>query len=160
MLGFEVPEIRAATLEAVQRAWISYGNTRHNYADARAALVRIFISLHSLAEGDPSINREEMLMIAAWLKTKAKLPRKESGGDFLSESELSQVITACLIDIKAGMEFVKTCPELLTMCTHANKTLNAASVVNWATALIVLVLARRGGRRSSLRRNYSALHLH
>lgn len=150
VLGTEVPEVHSATLEAVQRAWISYGGTRHNYSDARAALVRIFISLHSLAEGDPSIDRQEMLKISAWLKTMAKLPRKDSGGDFLSENELSQVITACLLDIKAGMEFVKTCPDLLTMGTRATQPLNATPVISWAIALTVLVMVFTGMRRASV----------
>lgn len=150
VLGTEVPEARAATLEAVQRAWICYGGTRHNYGEARGALVRIFISLHSLAEGDPSIDQGEMLKIAAWLKTKAKLPTKQSGGDFLSECELSQVITSCLLDIKAGMEFVKTCPELLSMGTRATGRINAAPVVDWAIALIVLVMVFTGMRRGSV----------
>lgn len=150
LLGAEVPEVREATLEAVQRAWVGYEGTRTNLRDSRAALGRLFVALHNLAEDDSSIDREEMLKIAVWLKTKAKLPRKESGGDFLSENELSQVVTACLIDIKAGTEFVKSGPDLLTMSTRVNQPINAVPVIDWAIALVVLVMAFTGMRRQSV----------
>lgn len=152
VLGTQVPDIRAASLEKVQRAWLA---SLHEFsgpkiAGARWALTELFIALFKAAKDDQTIERREMLAIAGWLVTKIKLPAGGHNKDFLSRRELDQLGRSALTDIRSGIDFTATEPDLLMMSTCTRATGNAAAVVHLATALMVLLMAFTGLRRQSV----------
>lgn len=151
LLGSGVKEVRAATLEEVQRAWAAgRGKTKTNISLLRSSLVRLFTRLFVLSEEDLGINRNEMLKIVLWLRTQIKLPSKHSDKDFLTESELDVVLSCCIKDIESGFSFLATKPQLLSLSTLFHAAHNAQSILHLTTALVILTIAFTGLRRRSI----------
>jgi len=150
LLGAEVPDVRAATLEQVQRAWSKYDGSQVKRQHARAALFRLFARLADLAESEPRIDSPEMLRVAGWIARFATVRDNNTGGDFLSADEMDAVIAGCLTDIREGIIFVRRNPDWATMSTRPNQEVNAAAVVRWGVALMILVMAAAGLRRQSV----------
>lgn len=150
LLGADVPDVNTARIDAVQKAWCSYVGTRPQKDGIRSALIQLFTALLAMADCGPSVNRDEMLKIIVWLRTKVKLPPQTVDRDFLSESELDHLIYCCLLDIKGGIEFSEVNPDLLNMTTRRDVLVSAAPVVNWSVALMTLLMAFTGLRHSSV----------
>jgi integrase len=150
LLGSEVPDVREATLERVQRAWISYGEKPIKRQSACAALRRIFAGLYNRSAEVSGIDRREMLIISGWLYTSASVRLDAPKEDFLSETEMDAVIASCLIDVKAGLDFTERNVDLLDLPTRTRAKDNAAVVVNWASALMLLLMLFTGLRRESV----------
>ena len=150
LLGSEVPDVRKATLERVQRAWLNYEEKPGKRQRACAALRRVFAGLCNLSTEVPGIDRKEVLVISGWLYTSASVRLDAPKMDFLSEAEMDVVIACCLTDIKAGLDFTKTNVDLLDLPTRTAPKDNAAVVVNWASALMVLLMLFTGLRRESV----------
>jgi len=150
ILGDEVPDVRRATLEAVQRAWMRFNGGQGPRAQARLALTSIFEALMRLAEQDDAIEGTEMLRIFAWLSDDLTIGRSEPGEEFLSKNEVNAVIRGCLTDIIAGIAYTETNPDLLTVSLHPKARENAAVVPQWGTALMLLIMAFTGLRRESV----------
>jgi hypothetical protein len=152
MLGREVSDWRTASLESVQRAWLSYKGTPERRRGARWALIRLFRTNIALA-GDTkrSTSRSDIIKIAVWLRTMGKIPSTQDRKDFLSEDEVHKIINACLADIKAGIAFTESEVDLLGMSTWPNVIVNSAPVAQWAVALLVLVAVFTGLRRGSIK---------
>lgn len=150
VLGAEVPDVRLATLESVQRSWSAYRGTRPQREAGRAALIQIFSAIFGGTEKAPDSLAQEMRGIIIWLRTKVKLPADAVEREFLSEAELDHLIFCCLSDIKVGMEFCAKNPDLLAMSTRPDNSNGAAPVVNWTAALMILLMIFTGLRHSSV----------
>lgn len=150
VLGDEVPDVRRATLEAVQRAWMNFNGTMAVRMHVRPRLVQIFETLIRLVEQDDKIDRMEMLRISVWLRDDVSIGSTNLGEDFLSESELNAVIRVCLLDINAGIDYTNTAPDLLAVNLRAWSQGHANVVVHWAIALMLLIMAYTGLRRQSV----------
>ena len=150
LLGREVPDVREATLEQVQRAWLNYKEKAGKRERACAALRRLFAGLCSPTEEVSDIDRREMLLIAGWLYTSASGRPDTPKEDFLSETEMDEVIACCLSDIKAGLDFTETNVDLLDLTTRKKSKDSAAVVVNWGSALMLLLTLFTGLRRESV----------
>lgn len=150
ILGKEVPNVREATLERVQRAWLHYEGRPRRKAEACAALRKIFTRLYSLSTEVPGIDGSEMLLISSWLYTFAPPRRPPPNEDFLSEREMDELIACCLIDVKAGLDFTDAEVDLLNFHSKPSSKDNAVAVVNWALALMILLMLFTGLRRQSV----------
>lgn len=150
LLGDEVPDIRAATLESVQRAWCAYNGSRPQQEGAWASLIQLFSVIFGVAEKAPDDTRREVRDIVIWLRTKVKIPAEAVNRDYLSESELDYLIFCCLLDIKAGIEFCEGDPDLLSKSTKQDHPNSAAAVINWTVALMTLLMAFTGLRPGSV----------
>lgn len=150
LLGNEVPDVRVATLERVQRAWLNYDAKPSNIKRTLAALRRIFTGLCSLSTGVSGIDGQEMLLISCWLYTSVSVRRDSPNDDFLSEKEMNETITGCLADIKAGLDFTETEVDLLSLSALPGSKVNAAVVIEWARSLMLLLMLFTGLRRASV----------
>lgn len=150
LLGGDIPDVREATLEGVQRAWLSYEGKPKEREEILAALRRIFTYLCGPEAAASGMNVKEMLLIAAWLYTSPKVKSDKPCQDFLSEVEMDAVIAGCLADIKAGMDFTEAGPDLLSLSTRPGSWNNAAQVVQWAGSLILLLMLFTGLRPQSI----------
>ena len=150
LLGSEVPNVRAATLERVQRAWLNYDAKPSNLKRVLGALRRIFTSLCDPASEVSGTDGKEMLLISCWLYTSVSIRRRNLSDDFLSEKEMDQAITGCLVDIKAGLDFTETDVDLLSLSTRPRANINSAAVVDWGGALMLLLMLFTGLRRESV----------
>jgi integrase len=155
----EVPNVRLATLERVQRAWTAYsarrvkgrkGRRRSQNSKVKWALVKLFSKLFILSTEDSSINRDEMLRSAAWLQSQAKVSRSRPNKKFLTEEQLNTVLICCLHDIEAGFHFLSSKPDLLHLSTYQVVGTNASPVISMATTLMILIMAFTGLRPSSV----------
>lgn len=152
LLGSEVPDIKFATLEAVQRAWATFPHKK-SASKMKWALTKIFLGLYVCAEQNPPFaSRSDVLKIISWLSGSVKTPAPKSSKDFLNERELHDVIIACLRDIEAGFEYLASKPDLLTISPSRNVAINASPVANLTTALIILIMTFTGLRRGSVMR--------
>jgi integrase len=149
LLGTEVPDLRNVTLESMQRAWGSYEGSAHQRMTMRSTLLKLVGAILASADDNAALARQEMLSIALWLGVELNIPKPRPRKDFLSEEELNSVTLCCFEDIKTGIEFMKTKPNLLMMSTRSGAEDNALPVVNWAVALIVLVMTVTGLRHQS-----------
>lgn len=150
LLGSEVPDVREATLERVQRAWLNYKANVVKLEKVRAALKRIFTHLYELSSKVSGIRGEEMFRIASWLYTSVSTRRDSPNDDYLSDGEMSEVIECCLTDIKAGLNFTEGGVDLLRFSTLKRRNGGAAAVVEWASALMLLLMLFTGLRRQSV----------
>lgn len=150
MLGDDVPDIRRATLETTQRAWMKFNGTHGLRTKVRVSLALIFETLMRLAEQENAIDGKEMLRIFTWLRDDITVGRTSLGEDFLSEKELDAVIEGCLIDIAAGIAYTDTGPDFLSVNLRPGARENANAVVFWSTALMILIMAFTGLRRESI----------
>jgi integrase len=150
VLGDEVSDVRRATLEAVQRAWMSFNGTQGLRAMVRTPLAMTFEALMRLAEQDDAIEGREMLRIFAWLSDDVTIGSSKPGEEFLSENEVNAVIRDCLSDIIAGIAYTDANPDLLAISLHPLARENAAVVVQWGTALMLLIMVFTGLRRESV----------
>lgn len=150
LLGKEVPDVRSATAHTIQRAWHRYGGTRNQIAGARAAFVKTFTTLFELTKSDSTLNSNELSTILNWLNTGIKLQPLRTDKQFLSEDELDSLLHCCLSDIKVGIDFTSDDPNLKAMSTLPRSSVNAAPVVNWATALMIMIMAFTGLRGRSV----------
>jgi integrase len=150
MLGGIVPDITAATVEAVQRAWARYEGGVWKRKSARAAMVRLFSRLFELSKKCREVNGREMLLIAGWLTTIVVSRRARPASEFLSSQELDAVIEGCLADIRAGVNCVRAEAELKNGSRWVHYAHDAGPVQNWITALMILVMVFTGLRRQSL----------
>jgi integrase len=150
LLGDDVPDVCGATLESVQRAWLKYDVNPARVLRVREALRKIF---YRLCDGQKktsgTINRETLL-IACWLSTSAKVRRANAGHDFLSDSEMNATIIACLLDIKAGMDFIESNSNILNLVPHYGAEGGAEPLIRWAIALMLLLMLFTGLRPQSL----------
>jgi integrase len=150
LLGSEVLDVRKATLERVQRAWLKYDAKPTKLEIARAALRRIFTHLCSADTESSEVNVSEMLLIAGWLYSSATVRFDSPSQDFLSDAEIDAIISGCLIDIKAGLDFTEDDPDLLSLSTRPSAGENASVVVNWASSLMLLLMLFTGLRSQSV----------
>lgn len=150
LLGDEIPDVRKATLERVQRAWLKYKGKQSRVKRVLAALIRIFTHLYNLSTEVSGIDRNEMLLISCWLYTSVSVGRISRKDDFLSEKEMNETITGCLIDIKAGLDFTETEVDLLSLSAQPGAKENAAVVVEWGWSLMLLLMLFTGLRRESV----------
>lgn len=150
LLAGEVPNVRNATLEHVQKAWLKYDSNPSNRELARAALKRIFTHLCNPEMAASGVDVKEMLFISGWLYTSVIIPSGSPDQDFLSDEEMNAVIAGCLSDIKAGLDFTESEPDLLGLFTRPRAGVNAALVVRWAASLMILVMLFVGLRAQSV----------
>lgn len=150
LLGREIPDVREATLERVQRAWLSYQVKPKKLEATLAALRRIFAHLCGPEAAASGVNVKEMLRISAWLYTSATVQFDSLQQDVLSDFEMNAVIAGCLADIKAGLDFTESGPDLLSLPTRPRSKDNAAQVVQWAAALMLLLMLFTGLRPQSV----------
>lgn len=149
-LGQEVLDVRAASLEGVQRAWHKYeGAPSHRY-HIKHALLRLFSHLTSAAGRDSGIDGGEMLRIASWLAVFAVVRQDKSDGNYLSADEMDAVISGCLRDIQDGVAFVEATADWESLPTTSTHKENASAVLRWGDALMILVKAVTGLRRQSV----------
>jgi integrase len=90
-----------------------------------------------------------MLRIVCWLNT-IKLSQDKPDEYFLSQDEIEKVINYCLVDIDQGLAFINDHPDWITITVRRGAKLNASLVVDWAIALIILLMSVTGLRRQSL----------
>lgn len=152
IFGQDVPDVRRATLETVQRAWLKFDGTQAIRSIARISLMLIFEALMRLAEEDKAIDATGVLRILTWLRDDIVIGHTRLGEEFLSESELNAVIQSCLADILAGIAYTDTNPDLLVAKLYPTAPNNAKAVVHWGTALMILIMAFTGLRRESILR--------
>ncbi len=150
LLVTEIPDLQLASLEALQRAWVQYDGTPPMRRMARIALLQLIETLINGPESNRDVNKVELLRMATWLGMVVAIPAQKPGEIFLSESELTKLLQGCLADIENGIVFTEDNPDLLWMSTGPKAKVNAASVVQWGTALMVLVMAFTGLRRQSV----------
>jgi integrase len=150
LLGIEIPDFRLSCLEALQRAWVQYDGTPPMRREARIALLQLIETLINRSENNRDANKVEMLRMATWLGMVVAIPNQKPGETFLSENELTKLLQGCLADIENGIAFTEDDPDLLLMSTTPIAKINAAPVVQWGTALMVLVMAFTGLRRQSV----------
>lgn len=151
ILGAEVPDVRLASLESVQRAWVRYSGTHGQRVHIRTVMFRLFTTLTLMGKDDATINVREMVRIAAWSGA-MNLGGTKRGEGFLSEAEFNAVADACLKDIKHGIEFTESNTDLLSLSTHWFNRDSATVVINWGVALMTLIMLFTGLRRESLLR--------
>jgi integrase len=149
LLGSEVPDMREATLERVQEAWLKYDSSPANRDIARAALKRIFTHLCNPEMGVSGVDVKEMILISGWLYTSVTILSDSPDQDFLSDAEMDATIAGCLSDIKAGLDFTESEPDLLGLFTRPRAGDNAAPVVQWASSLMILIMLFVGLRARS-----------
>lgn len=150
LLGDEVPDVRKATLERVQRAWLTFKGNPYKVKRVLAALRRLFTCLCNHTTEVSGIDRNEMLLISCWLYTSVSVGRISPKDDFLSEKEMNETITGCLIDIKAGLDFTEMEVDLLSLSAQPGAKENAAVVVEWGWSLMLLLMLFTGLRRESV----------
>lgn len=150
LLGDDVPDVREATLERVQRAWLNYKGKQSRAQKALYALRRIFTHLCNLSTELSVVDREEMLLISCWLYTSVSAGRISPKDDFLTEKEMNETIIGCLTDIKAGLDFTETEVDLLSLSPQPRAKENAAVVVEWGQSLMLLLMLFTGLRRESV----------
>jgi integrase len=150
LLAKEVPDVRKATLRRVQSAWLKYDARPANVEGARAALRRIFAHLCNPDVETLGVDKKEMLLISAWLYTSATVQFESQEQDFLSDSEMSAVIARCLADVKSGLDFMETGPNLLRLSTKYTARENALPVVHWGSSLMLLLMLFTGLRNQSV----------
>jgi integrase len=150
LLETGISDIRQATLEAVQYAWVSFNGTLTQKKKTRLALLQLVEALIQRGESDLGGNQTEMIRIAAWLRLLVSLPSSEPGEAFLSEEELTKVLQVALRDISAGIAFVQDVPNLVEVNTCAHAEMNAGLVLRWAVALVIVVMACTGLRQQSI----------
>ncbi len=150
VLGTGIPDVRSATLEALQRAWVCYEGAGNARVRARRALLQLFEALLQGSATEPALDSQELLSIVNWLGTMLVLPHTASHGDFLSEDEVNTILVSCLTDIKAGIAFTEDGPDLTKLSTREKSTDGAACVVHWAVALMLVLMAFTGLRRQSI----------
>lgn len=150
LLGTEIPNLHLASLEGLQRAWVQFDGPPSARKGARIALLQLIETLYSRAESNCNANTVELLRIATWLGMFGAIPKQKPGEIFLSEDELTKLLQGCLADIQNGIAFTKDDPDLLRMSTNPKAEVNAAPVVQWGVALMVLVMAFTGLRRQSV----------
>jgi hypothetical protein len=148
VLGTNIPEVRSATLETLQRAWASCEGTHISRIRARTGLLSIFEALLKLSTTDPALDSQELQSMVNWLETMLVFPHEQSDGAFLSESEFNELLTCCLMDMKTGIAFTENGPDLTKLSTRQNAEVSATCVVQWAVALMIL-LGSRSERASS-----------
>jgi integrase len=152
LLGSEVPDVRKATLERVQKAWLKYDSNPANFEVARAALKRVFTHF---CNPDPDaeesgVDVKEMLLISGWLYTSAMVHLSSPNQDFLSDAEMNATIAGCLADIKIGLDFTESERDLLGLFTRPRAGDNAALVVQWSSSLMILLMLFAGLRAQSV----------
>lgn len=150
LLGSEVTNIHAASLEGVQRAWHKYEGSETQRAQARHAMVRLFSHLISAAPNTPAVDGAEMLRIASWLSVFATVRYEKPDLDFLSAAEMDAVIGGCIRDIQEASAFIIANPDWKTFSTVSHHKENASAVVRWGVALMILIMAVTGLRRQSI----------
>lgn len=150
LLGSEVPDVREATLARVQVAWLKYEGRPIKLMIIHAALKRIFTHLCLPEMEEFGINVKEMLHISAWLYTSAMVRPASPNQDFLSDAEMNAVLTGCLADIKAGLDFTESEPDLLSLSTRPSNGDSAAPVVRWTASLMLLLMLFVGLRPQSV----------
>lgn len=151
LLGAAVPDLRTAQLKAIQAAWNSCDIGGSQLRQTRWALARLFTCLSHEAQEDTSIDHAEVSRIITWLAAQT-IPSKRSAKDFLTEEELNTVINCCLKDIEEGIVYTQGKPHLLRASTLEGNEESAVPVVNWAIALIVLLMTLTGLRPQSVKR--------
>lgn len=151
LLGAQVPDVTKATLSRIQAMLIGYKDdvNRWKRIKLKATLIRLFSRLAILSEGRPEIDRREMLLITGWLSLTSH-SKPVVSRDVLSADELDAIIKSCLADVKAGKDFIKEGRELLDLSTRQIKGPNAAPLVRWGVALMVLLMFLTGLRRQSV----------
>src|SRR5260370_31473537 len=77
-------------------------------------------------------------------------PIDRSNAEFLSEEELNEILTCCLVDIKAGSAFTENRPDLPKLSSRQSSEDGATCVVQWTVALMILLMAFTGLRRQSV----------
>ncbi len=150
LLGTEIPDLHLASLEALQRAWVQYDGPPSTRRGARIALLQLIETLINGSENYCDANKVELLRMATWLAMVVAIPDEKHGEIFLSEGELTRLLQGCLAEIENGIAFTEDNPDLLLMSTNPIEKVNAALVVQWGTALMVLVMAFTGLRRQSV----------
>lgn len=163
LFGEQIPDATKATLRKIQAMWVGGKDKWKPWKrDAiKTILLKLFNQLVILAEDHPGIDRREMLLISGWLSLTSH-SKKVMPGDVLSADELDAVISACLADVKGGMDFISEGPELLSLGTKPAVGPNAAPLVRWGIALMILIMLLTGLRRQSVIRikvgDWVALH--
>ncbi len=150
VLGTALPDLRFASLEALQRAWLRYDGVLSQRRGARRALLRLVEALIASRKGTDNSADKELLRIAAWLGSVVTVPTSKPGEGFLSEDALTALLQGCLAEIKSGIAFTEDEPNLAIMSTLPEVRDSAAPVVNWAVALMVVLMAFTGLRRQSV----------
>lgn len=150
LLGSVIPDVREATLADVQRAWLQAEFKSTNLTHTRGALKTIFTHLCSPEAGLPNAKAKEILKIVSWLYTAVIVRSGSPDQYFLSSDEMQAVITACLTDVKAGLDYADTQPDLMSLSTKVRAAASAALLEHWATALMVLLMLFVGLRRQSV----------
>lgn len=152
LLGSVVPDVRVATLRSVQRAWLQADPLPNKLRGARYALKRIFAYLCSPEAGEAGAKTKDLLQIAAWLHTAATVRMESPDQSFLSSEETDAIIAGCLADIKAGLDYADTRPDLLSSSTRLKAAAESYLLDHWATALMILLMLFVGLRRQSVER--------
>ena len=150
LLGNVVPDVCKATLAGVQRAWLQAELRPTNLILARGALKRIYTYLCSPDACLSEAETKEMLLITSWLYTAAVVRRENPDQYFLTSEEMKAVIAGCLTDIKAGLDYSNTQPDLLSLSTKVKAAAASSLLEHWATALMILLMLFVGLRPQSV----------
>lgn len=150
LLGADVPDIKRATLEAVQKAWAGFTKSVWVRKRIRSVLVRLFARLFEWSRSRQDIDGREMLLIAGWLATVVSVKARPSDDHFLSNPDLDAVIEACLLDVRQGWLFAESQPDMVELTTRSQIEGGAGAVVRWGVALMILVMIFTGLRRQSV----------
>jgi hypothetical protein len=148
LLGADVPDIRHAALEPVQKAWCKYNGSLSMKSHARQAMTQL-VSRLIVSEVGPPVDKAEMLRILCWLNS-VKLNKEKPNDNYLSQAEMEMVIMGCSLDIANGLAFIKDHPDWADMSTRVAPKVNASALIDWATGLMVLLMAVTGLRCQSL----------
>ena len=149
VLGSEVPDVRKASLEGVQRSWLNFVGTDRQKTRARAGMARLFVNMLDPIKNELNINTSEIVKITVWLNA-IDINSQSRKGDFFSEGELNLLMEACLNDIRDGLDFAEANPDLLYLSTKWHGRDSAMPIIHWGTALMILVATFTGLRRQSI----------
>lgn len=150
LLGGHVPDVGRATLRKVQTAWLKYDAKAGRRKDALAGLRRIFTYLCRPDAGESGVDVKEMLLISAWLYASASVQSDSPERDFLSDAEMTDTIMGCLKDVKSGLDYTESEPDLLDRTTKPRAPDSAAPVLWWTASLMILLMLFTGLRPQSV----------
>jgi integrase len=153
LLGETIPDVRHASLEQIQRAWVAYPGSPVLRRRARMGLMRTYETLLASAQETRAAKEDELHRIAGWLQDLISLPHDDPASSFLSEEELQMVLTHCFADIQAGIAYMSTSPDLCILSGRdrpLKPTESVRAVIYWAVALTILLMSCTGLRRQSI----------
>jgi integrase len=149
LLEADVPDVRRATLPAVQAAWVRRSLKGQRARQARDGTRMLFDALATEAIEDESLDALELARCAEWVRAlRVRGEQMERGERALSAAESDALVAACLRVIVEARGSARS--DLVGRSTHPTARDSAYPVVRWGYALIVLLARFTGLRTESL----------